>query len=96
MNIKIVIPFEDIYKTKKEVIEKDAEEIEKVIAPTYEEIRNELMNQIANLDREYDKITTVISKQGEKWYSEVDSVINKMKNEIKAIKEKHCAILEKH
>lgn len=54
------------------------------------------MNQIANLDREYDKITTVISKQGEKWCSEVDSVINKMKNEIKEIKEKHCVILEKH
>lgn len=60
------IVLEDINKTKKEDIEKDAEEIEKVIAPTYKEIRNELMNQIANLDREYDKITTVIPKQEEK------------------------------
>lgn len=90
------IVLEDIYKTKKEGIEKDAEEIEKVIVPTYEEMRNELMNQIARLDGEYEIITTVISEQGEKWHIEVDRVINKMKNEIKEIEEKHRAILEEH
>lgn len=37
------IVLEDIYKTKKECIEKDIGEIEKVIAPTYEEIKNELI-----------------------------------------------------
>eukprot|EP00105_Crassostrea_gigas_P014070 XP_011430617.1 PREDICTED: tripartite motif-containing protein 45-like [Crassostrea gigas] len=77
-------------------IEKDAEEIEKVIAPTYEEIRNELISQIANLDGDYEKITTVISDQGEKWHREVNRVINKMKNEIKEIREKQRDILKIH
>nr|XP_034306465.1 uncharacterized protein LOC105330559 isoform X1 [Crassostrea gigas] len=77
-------------------IEKDAEEMEKVIAPTYEERRNELISQIANLDGDYEKITTVISDQGEKWHTEVNRVVNKMKNEITEIKEKHRDILEKH
>ncbi|XP_052680093.1 uncharacterized protein LOC128160807 [Crassostrea angulata] len=72
------------------------EEIEKVIAPTYEDIKKELINQIANLDGEYEKITTVISDQGEKWHTEVNRVIDKMKNEITEIKEKHGTILEKH
>eukprot|EP00105_Crassostrea_gigas_P039629 XP_019923777.1 PREDICTED: uncharacterized protein LOC105330567 isoform X2 [Crassostrea gigas] len=92
------IVLEDTCKTKKGGIKKDAEEIEKVLAPTYEEIRNELISQIANLhvNGDYEKITTVISDQGEKWHREVDRVINKMKNEIIEIKEKHRAILEKH
>lgn len=77
-------------------IEKVAEEIEKIIAPTYEEIRNELISQIANLDGDYEKITTVISDQGDKWHREVNRVINKMKNEIKEIREKHRDILEIH
>eukprot|EP00105_Crassostrea_gigas_P012853 XP_011428995.1 PREDICTED: uncharacterized protein LOC105329443 [Crassostrea gigas] len=90
------IVLEDIYKTNKDGIEKDAEEIEKVIAPTYEEIRKDLIDQIARLDGEYEKITTVMSEEGEKWHKEVDKVINKMKNEITEIKEKHRTILEKH
>nr|XP_019923252.2 uncharacterized protein LOC105329443 isoform X3 [Crassostrea gigas]XP_034306463.1 uncharacterized protein LOC105329443 isoform X3 [Crassostrea gigas]XP_034306464.1 uncharacterized protein LOC105329443 isoform X3 [Crassostrea gigas] len=90
------IVLEDICKTKKEGIVMDTEEIEKLIAPTYEEIRKDLIDQIAMLDGEYEKITTVISEQGEKWHTEVNRVINKMKNEITEIKEKHRAILEKH
>uniref|UniRef100_K1PAA7 Tripartite motif-containing protein 2 n=1 Tax=Magallana gigas TaxID=29159 RepID=K1PAA7_MAGGI len=87
---------EDIYKTNKTGIEKDAEEIEKVIAPTYEEMRNELIKQIESLNGDYEKITIVISEQGVKWHTEVERVINKMKNEITEIKEKHRDILEKH
>lgn len=85
-----------MYKTKKECIEKDTREIEKVISPTYEEIKNELIYQIASVDREYEKITTCMSEQGEIWHTEVDKVINKMKNEISEIKKNHRAILEKH
>ncbi|XP_052676953.1 uncharacterized protein LOC128158235 [Crassostrea angulata] len=90
------IVLEDIYKTNKTGIEKDAEEIEKVIAPTYEEIRNELITQIESLNEDYEKITIVISEQGVKWHTEVERVINKTKNEITEIKEKHRHILEKH
>lgn len=39
-----VIVLEDIHKTKKEDRENDTEEIEKVIVPTYEDIRKELIN----------------------------------------------------
>nr|XP_011430614.2 uncharacterized protein LOC105329443 isoform X2 [Crassostrea gigas] len=90
------IVLEDIYKTNKTGIEKDAEEIEKVIAPTYEEMRNELIKQIESLNGDYEKITIVISEQGVKWHTEVERVINKLKNEITEIKEKHRDILEKH
>ncbi|XP_052679952.1 uncharacterized protein LOC128160640 [Crassostrea angulata] len=90
------IVLEDFYNTKKEVIKKDTEEIENVIVPTYEEIRNELIKQIAMLDGDYEKITAVMSEQGEKWHTEIKRVINKMKNEITEMKEKHRDILKKH
>lgn len=90
------IILKDIYKTKKMSMEKNIEEIEKVIAPTYEEIKNGLINQIASLDDEYNKITKVMTDQGKKWHIEIDKVIIKMKYEMKDIKEKHRSILDKH
>lgn len=50
---------ENIYNIKKMDIDKDAEEIENVIAPTYEDIRNELIDRIARLDGDYKKLQQV-------------------------------------
>ncbi|XP_019924600.3 uncharacterized protein [Magallana gigas] len=86
----------EVYKTKKEFIENDAEKLQNLISPKYEEIVLELDNQIANLDGGYEKLTTEISKQGEQWQREIDIVINKMKTEIGEIKEKHRDLLQKH
>ncbi|XP_052679937.1 uncharacterized protein LOC128160622 [Crassostrea angulata] len=86
----------NVYKTKKENIEKDAEELVNLISPTYEEIARDLENQLANLDGGYEKLTTTMSKQGEQWHREIDIVINKIKTEISEIKVKHRDILQKH
>ncbi|XP_065940227.1 uncharacterized protein [Magallana gigas] len=86
----------EVYKTKKEVIEKDTKELENNISPTYEEIALEVENQLANLDGGYDKIRTTISKHGEEWHKEIDIVINKVKTEISEIKVKHREHLQKH
>nr|XP_034307653.1 uncharacterized protein LOC105334086 isoform X1 [Crassostrea gigas] len=91
-----VVDLEDSYNSKKENIKKDTEEIENVISPTYEEIRKALESQIASLDGEYEKITTIMSKQGEEWHKEIDKTIEQMKNEINDIKESHRDILIKH
>ncbi|XP_065938184.1 tripartite motif-containing protein 2-like [Magallana gigas] len=91
--------FEDVsnvYKTKKENIEKDTEELVNLISPSYEEIARDLENQLVNLDGGYEKLTTTMSKQGEQWHKEIDIVINKMKTEISEIKVKHRDILQKH
>uniref|UniRef100_K1PVF0 B box-type domain-containing protein n=1 Tax=Magallana gigas TaxID=29159 RepID=K1PVF0_MAGGI len=86
----------DVYKTKKDIIEKDTKEYENSISPNYEKIVLDLENQLANLDGGYEKLTTTMSKQGEQWHREIDIVINKMKTEISEIKEKHRDILQKH
>ncbi|XP_052678656.1 uncharacterized protein LOC128159567 [Crassostrea angulata] len=92
----IFVDTSTVYKTQKENIEKDTEELVNLISPTYEEIASDLANQLANLDGGYEKLTTIMSKQGEQWHREIDIVINKMKTEINNIKVKHKDILKKH
>eukprot|EP00105_Crassostrea_gigas_P021693 XP_011440913.1 PREDICTED: uncharacterized protein LOC105337743 [Crassostrea gigas] len=86
----------EVFKTKKDDIKKDTNELENHISPTYEEIACDLENQLANLDVGYEKLTTTMSKQGEQWNREIDIIINKMKTEISEIKVKHRDILQKH
>ncbi|XP_055999426.1 E3 ubiquitin-protein ligase Midline-1-like [Ostrea edulis] len=86
----------EIYNKRKADITKDSEEIENIISPTYEDMATDLETQIANLDGEYVKFTTVVTKHGEEWHKEIDNVINKMKNEIEEMKIKHLEILKKH
>ncbi|XP_052682768.1 uncharacterized protein LOC128163263 [Crassostrea angulata] len=92
----IFIEVSEVYMTKKNAIADEANKLENLISPTYEEIALDLENQLANLDGGYEKLTTTISKQGEQWHTEIDIVINKMKAEISEIKVKHRDILQKH
>ncbi|XP_062578769.1 uncharacterized protein LOC134240723 [Saccostrea cucullata] len=86
----------EVYNSKKIDIEKDTEELQNIISPTYEEIRNDLETQIANLDGEYEKLTTAVTKHGKQWHREIDNFVNVMKKEIDDLKGKHFDILRKH
>ncbi|XP_048736046.2 uncharacterized protein LOC125651467 [Ostrea edulis] len=86
----------EIYNKIKADFTKHSEEIENIISPTYEEMATDVETQITKLDGEYVKFTTVITKHGEEWHKEIDTVINKMKNKIEEMKIKHLGILKKH
>ncbi|XP_065937971.1 uncharacterized protein [Magallana gigas] len=86
----------EVYNAKKEVLKKDIKELENQISPTYEKITLELEQTLANLDVGYEKLTTIMSKQGEQWHREIDIIINKMKTEISDIKKQHREILKTH
>nr|XP_022295770.1 uncharacterized protein LOC111105703 [Crassostrea virginica] len=90
------LKLEESFSAKKNHILKDREELEEQILPTYEEIADDLEIQISNLDDNYKKLTTAISKQREEIHREVDNAFNKMENEICEIKMKHQGILQKH
>lgn len=84
-----------IYQTTKMEIEKDAEELEVIICPTYSSMITELEGQIADLDAEYEKLTMIMAKHGKEWHRIVDDVINKMINEMNDIKKTHSYLLKK-
>eukprot|EP00105_Crassostrea_gigas_P042295 XP_019926443.1 PREDICTED: uncharacterized protein LOC105336900 [Crassostrea gigas] len=86
---------DDVYKTKKEHMKKDAEELQNLVYLTYKEMANDLKAQMANLDKDYKNLTTEMSKQGEEWHKEIDNIKRAMKTELSEIKEKHKDILQK-
>nr|XP_022300492.1 uncharacterized protein LOC111108731 [Crassostrea virginica] len=90
------LKLKESFSAKKNHILKDREELEEHIVPTYEEIAIDLENQISNLDGEYKKLITEISKQREEIHKEIDNAINQMEVEIGEIKLKHHTILKKH
>lgn len=60
------------------------------------DIANDIENQIANFDDEYDKLTNILSNQEETWRKEIDSVVKKMKREINDLKLRHRDVLQTH
>nr|XP_022300511.1 uncharacterized protein LOC111108744 [Crassostrea virginica] len=90
------LKLEELYTKSRGHIQKDREELENQISPTYEEIANELEMQIASLDGEYKKLTTEISKQREEIHREVDNAIDQLEKEIGEMKAKHHSLLKKH
>lgn len=60
------------------------------------DIANDIENQIANIDDEYDKLTNILSNQEETWRKEIDSVVKKMKREINDLKLRHRDVLQTH
>lgn len=90
------IVLEDIYKSMKQDIKKDTEDLQKVLFPKYEELRSELEKEISNLSEGYKRLTTEISKQGEKWHRKIDSIVNKMHNDLSEIEVNHRHALQQH
>ncbi|XP_061192326.1 uncharacterized protein LOC133200559 [Saccostrea echinata] len=50
---------------------------------------------LEKFEKHYEELTADISEQGEKWHQEIDNIVNKMKSEIKDMKNKHLSLLDK-
>lgn len=55
-----------------------------------------LKDKFVKLDEEYEKFILEIIRYGEKWYREIDKIIEKMKYEISEMKKKYRDILKKY
>ena len=86
---------EELFSKRKEQIKKDKKEIIKQLLPAHEDIAADLENQIANLDGNYTKLTTEMSKHREELHREIDNAMNQREKEINENKVKHHAILRK-
>nr|XP_022289059.1 uncharacterized protein LOC111101071 [Crassostrea virginica] len=91
-----LLKLDEIFNKKKDHIQKDKEEIKKLLLPAYEDIASELENQIANIDVDYRKLTKEMSKHREELHREIDNEINQREKEIDENKAKHLSILKKH
>lgn len=90
-----VVELFEIFKSKKEVIQKDLQELEKSIYPLHKEIESKIPVQKSYLIKNSQKLTATLNKRGEDIHKEIDNIIYKMKSEIFEMKEKYMNILKK-
>ncbi|XP_052691306.1 tripartite motif-containing protein 3-like [Crassostrea angulata] len=90
--------FIEITKTmdkKKEIIQKDLQQLEKSIYPKYQEIASINQVQISALNENSQKLTTEMDKHGEDLHREINTIIRNMKSNMEEMDTKHLAVLDK-
>ncbi|XP_078331233.1 uncharacterized protein LOC144625058 [Crassostrea virginica] len=82
------------FETKKELMQKDLQDLEKSIYPRYHEVAKNIPVQRADVNKRSRKLTTALDKQGEALHTEIDIIIQGMKSEIDDIDAQQIAAID--
>nr|XP_022304523.1 uncharacterized protein LOC111111692 [Crassostrea virginica] len=91
---KAVDIFED-FESKKEVLRKDLEELEKSIFPKYQESAAIIKTQKTDQHKHSQKLTAELHKQGEALHKEINTIIQRKQSKIDSMHAQHLAAIEK-
>nr|XP_022304509.1 uncharacterized protein LOC111111685 [Crassostrea virginica] len=83
----------EILTKKKELIEKDLQELKKLIRPKFQQAASEIPAQKAGVKQHSLKLTVALNKQGEALHKEINSLIQRKQSEIEAMDEQHLAAI---
>lgn len=82
-------------ESKKHELEKDLDELEKFIYPTYQKISSTLAAQKADLKEHSQKLTITIDRHGEDLHRDIDLKIQFMKSDLEEMNLKYLGVLTK-
>ncbi|XP_052683425.1 tripartite motif-containing protein 2-like [Crassostrea angulata] len=85
-----------ILQKQKSVLQKDLQELEKLIFPKYQEIASKIPVQRATLYTSSQKIASDISRHGEEMHREIDLIVKKLKLDLDEMDSKYFTVLNKH
>uniref|UniRef100_A0A8W8LKP5 B box-type domain-containing protein n=2 Tax=Magallana gigas TaxID=29159 RepID=A0A8W8LKP5_MAGGI len=84
-----------VMDNKKEIIQKNLQELEKTIYLKYQEIASIITDQKSTLNENSQKLTTEIDKHGEDLHREINNIIRNMKSNMEEMDTEHLAVLDK-
>ncbi|XP_052677144.1 tripartite motif-containing protein 2-like isoform X1 [Crassostrea angulata] len=87
--------FIELMENKREVIQKDLQELEKLIYPQYQEIASEIPIHFADLNTNSQELTTAINQHQDDLFSEIDTMTKTLKSYLAKMDSKHLAVLHK-
>ncbi|XP_078331231.1 uncharacterized protein LOC144625057 [Crassostrea virginica] len=82
-----------LFETKRELMLKDLQELNKYIYPKYQEAATNIPVQRADVNKHFQKLTTALDKQRENLHTEIETIIQGMKSEIDVMDAQHIAAL---
>ena len=80
-------------KNNKELIEKDLQELQKLIRPQFQQAAATIPAQKAGVKQHSLKLTTALNKQGEALHKEINSLIQKKQSEIEDMDKQHLTAI---
>lgn len=91
----IQVEISKIIETKKEILQKDLNDLKNIVYPKYQQFAYDLHVQKANLNRNSQRLVTAISKHGEDLHQNIDFAIEKLKSDVDEIECKYLVVLNK-
>nr|XP_022321169.1 E3 ubiquitin-protein ligase TRIM71-like [Crassostrea virginica] len=83
-----------LFETKRKLMQKDLQDLEKSIYPRYQETATNIPVQRADVNKRSQKLTTALEKQGEALHTEIDTIIQEMKSQIDDMDARHIAAID--
>nr|XP_022333184.1 uncharacterized protein LOC111130410 [Crassostrea virginica] len=83
-----------LFETKRKLMQKDLQDLEKSIYPKYQEAATNIPVQRADVNKRSQKLTTALDKQGEALHTEIDTIIQGMKSDIDDMDAQHIAAID--